>query len=188
MIASLDAINVVNDNRGDSIVVTTMTPARYWKGVTSRPDLDLPVYGSMGKASSLGLGLALARPDKKVLVLDGDGSILMNLGTLVTIAGQAPPNFLHIVFEDGVYFTTGGQPLPGSGEFDLVSIARGAGIVDSVGFDNLEDFSAELPSLIKAANPTFMCLKVYHYDGAPGPDVQSTGNAVRVLRETLEQR
>jgi sulfopyruvate decarboxylase subunit beta len=185
MIAAIDAINAINDVRGDAVVVTTMTPARYWKHVTTRPELDLPVYGGMGKASSLALGLAIARPDKKVIVLDGDGSLLMNLGSLVTIGNQIPPNLLHVVFEDGVYFTTGGQPLPGADIVDFVAIARAAGIMNSVGFNDLEDFSAELPGLIERSASTFVSLKIYHYDDAPGLDVQSTSDAVKGLRQIL---
>ena len=185
MIAAIDAINAINDVRGDAVVVTTMTPARYWKHVTTRPELDLPVYGGMGKASSLALGLAISRPDKKIIVLDGDGSLLMNLGSLVTIGNQVPPNLLHIVFEDGVYFTTGGQPLPGSHIVDFVAIAKAAGITNSIGFNDLEDFSSELPILIGNSVSTFVNIKIYHHDDAPGLDAQSTSDAVMRLRKIL---
>ena len=187
MIPAGEAIRTINDNRGDAIVVATMTPTRYWKRVSDRPELDLPVYGGMGKASSVGLGLALARPDKSVMVLDGDGSLLMNLGTLVTIAGQAPANLAHFVFEDGVYFTTGGQPLPGAGTFDLVAIAKGAGISDSFEFDDLEDFATELPGLLDRPGPVFVCLKVFHAEDAPGLDMQSTKDSVKRVKETLRK-
>ena len=96
MIPAFEAIKAINDVRGEAIVVGTMTPNRYWELVTERPELDLPVFGAMGKASSLGLGVALAQPDRTVLVLDGDGALLMNLGTLVTIAGQQPPNLFAL--------------------------------------------------------------------------------------------
>ena len=69
----------------------------------------------MGKASSIGLGIALARPDKKVLVIDGDGSLLMNLGSLVTVANMSPKNLVHFVYQNGTYGVSGGQPIPGSG-------------------------------------------------------------------------
>ena len=67
-----------------------MTPNRYWELISNNPDMDLPIFGAMGKASSVGLGLALAKPEEKIWVLDGDGSILMNLGSLVTISEQKP--------------------------------------------------------------------------------------------------
>ena len=81
----------------------------------------------MGKASSFGLGVALARPDIKVVVLDGDGSLLMNLGALVTIAALAPKNLLHVVLQGSTYDTSGGQPTPGQGILDWATVAKGGG-------------------------------------------------------------
>ena len=101
MLSGLDAAKAINRIRGDAVVVSTMTPNRYWSTVSESPELDIPVFGAMGKASSVALGIAVARPDRRVMVLDGDGAVLMNLGTLVTIAGQAPANLVHFVFEDG---------------------------------------------------------------------------------------
>lgn len=187
MITSLDAVKAINEVRGDAIVVGTMTPNRYWQSVSTRPELDLPIFGAMGKASSVALGLALARPDRKVLVLDGDGCLLMNLGTLVTIAGKAPRNLVHFVFEDGVYFTTGAQPVPGAGKFDLAAMARGAGIKESYQFDNLEDLVSELPAIMGKEGPVFVCLKVTHGDQIPAFYMGNTGAAMRRLAETLRK-
>jgi sulfopyruvate decarboxylase subunit beta len=78
-----------------------MTPEKYWKEVSKKPKIDFPVYGVMGKASSVGLGLSLAKPNHKILVLDGDGGLLMNLGSLVTISNADPKNFIHIVLMMG---------------------------------------------------------------------------------------
>lgn len=113
MISAFDAIRTINSQRDDAVVVYTMSPVRSCEAVSEEPDLDLPIFGGMDKASSVGLGLALAQPSKKVIVLEGDGGLLMNLGTLVTIAGQEPENLVYFVFDDGVYNTTGGQPVPG---------------------------------------------------------------------------
>src|SRR4051812_27999151 len=93
----LDALAALGRRRRDEVVITTMTSSRVWSHVTARPELDLSFGGCMGKASSLGLGLALGQPERRVWVLDGDGSLVMNLGTLVTIAQQAPPNLTHFV-------------------------------------------------------------------------------------------
>ena len=103
----------------------------------------------------------------KVLVLDGDGGLLMNLGSLVTIAGQQPRNLVHFVFEDGVYNTTGGQPVPGAGTFDLAEMARSAGFAESYQFDNLEDLVSELPGIIEQSGPVFVSLKVAHIQPPP---------------------
>ena len=185
MIPAREAARSISSLRGDAVAVTTMTPSRYWEAESDRPELDLPIYGAMSKASSVALGLALARPDKKVLVLDGDGAILMNLGSLVTIAGQQPANLVHFVFEDGVYQTTGGQPVPGAGVFDLAMMARGAGFRESFVFDDLEEFVGELPRIMVMEGPIFVCLKVYHAGEAPPSTGGFTAKAMRRLAKAL---
>jgi len=186
MIPSADAIKAINRERGDAIVVGTMTPNRYWEAVSEKKELDLPIFGGMGKASSVGLGVALAQPDKKVIILDGDGGLLMNLGSLVTIAGMEPKNLVHIAFEDGVYFTTGSQPVPGSGKFNLAEIAHGSGIEESYRFDNLEDFVSELPGLMRKEGPVFINLVVSHGD-TPEFFMGSTAQAMKRLAATLAE-
>src|SRR5262249_58983528 len=84
------------------------------------------MIGSMGLASSIGLGIALARPDLRVVVLDGDGNVLMNLGTLATIAAAAPPNLLHVCFDNSMHASTGGQATI-SDRVALDAMARAAG-------------------------------------------------------------
>ena len=187
MINSMDAAMAISRERGHAVVVGTMTPNRYWEAVTTEPDLDLPIFGAMGKASSVALGLALACPDKKVVVLDGDGAMLMNLGGLVTIAEQAPENLVHFVFEDGVYQTTGSQPVPGAGKFHLAEMARSAGISESFDFSCLEDFATELPDIMRKKGPVFVCLKVDHPEEPPEFHMGSTGQAMKRLSAHLSQ-
>src|SRR5512143_3168054 len=127
MLNPADALRLVEAERNNAVVVTTMMGSRMWKRVSRNPELDLHVGGAMGKASSVGLGLALAQPELKVIILDGDGSILMNLGSLVTIANKAPAKLYHLVLENGMYAMTGGQPVPGVGRFNLAGIAKEAG-------------------------------------------------------------
>ena len=185
MISSQDAATAISRERNDAIVVTTMTPNRYWDNASEDQTLDLPIFGAMGKASSVALGLAIAQPHKKVIVLDGDGSLLMNLGSLVTIADQEPQNLVHFVFEDGVYFTTGAQPIPGAGKFNLAGMAREAGYSASYEFDDLEDLASELPNIMSQTGPIFVCLKVVH-DEAPPFYMGSTSEAMRRLTTTLK--
>ena len=186
MISSLDAARAISEVRGDALVVSTMTPNRYWNSVSKNKDRDLPIFGAMGKASSVGLGLALAQPDKKVLVLDGDGGLLMNLGALVTTAGMAPENLVHFVFEDGVYFTTGSQPIPGAGVFNLAGMAREAGFKATFEFGNLEDLVKQLPEVMSATGPVFVSLKVNHDNEVPDFYMGNTGQAMRELMAHLE--
>ena len=181
-----EAIKIISRERNDAIVVSTMTPTRYWQDVSKSEHLDLPIYGAMGKASSVALGLALAKPNDKVIILDGDGGLLTSLGSVVTIADQSPKNLIHFVFEDGVYFTTGGQPIPGAGKVDFAGIARSSGIVESYSFDDLENFSIELPNIMKKEGPIFVCLKVKHSDYIPLATNKSTKKSSIKLREILD--
>jgi phosphonopyruvate decarboxylase len=160
MIVGTRALEMLSEHRTDQVVVTTMSSARVWPTVTTRPDLDLPLKGCMGKASSLGLGVALARPDVRVVVLDGDGSLLMNLGALVTIASQAPKNLVHVVLEGGTYDTSGGQPTPGQGVLDWAGVAKGAGYTKVASIDTEEELAAQWPELLAAEGPVFVRIGV----------------------------
>ena len=104
-------------------------PSRELFSVRDSPN-QFYMLGSMGLASSIGLGIALACPDRRVVAIDGDGAVLMNLGTLVTIADQAPRNYLLVIIDNGAYGSTGGQPSCTARSADLASMARGAGIED----------------------------------------------------------
>jgi thiamine pyrophosphate-dependent acetolactate synthase large subunit-like protein len=136
---------------------------------TGDRDRNLYSWGSMGQVSSMGLGLAIARPDLTVIVLDGDGSILMNLGSLATIARKAPPNLLHIVWDDGVYETTGRQPTHTSTGTDLAGIARAAGIPKAMMVDDDAGLSAVLDRALAEPGPWFIAAKVVPEKGVARP-------------------
>lgn len=163
MINNTDAVRLIDSKRADSVIVPTMNANNVGFGlptVTTNQSLDLPLSGAMGKAANLGLGLALAQPDRKVFVLDGDGSLLMNLGALVTSANKAPTNFYHFLFNNGVYAVTGGQPIPGSECADWEGMAKAAGYAAVFSFDNLEDFTNGIDEVLSAAGPVFVHLAV----------------------------
>jgi sulfopyruvate decarboxylase subunit beta len=101
---------------------------------------------AMGLASSVGLGIALARPDLRVVVIDGDGSVLMNLGGLTTLARYAPGNLTHVVFDNESLLSVGGFPTATSTGSDLAAIARGAGIENAVGVVTLDAFGTAVRS------------------------------------------
>jgi sulfopyruvate decarboxylase subunit beta len=157
MIQPLDALRAIAQHRGDAIVVPTMTTVEPWHEL-SPSDLNISCIGFMGGASSLGLGLALARPERKVLVLDGDGSLCMQLGTLATIAGTAPANLYHFVFKNGVYQVSGGQPIPAADRIDFALMARGAGYPAVYSFDDLEELRVRLPEVLAARGPVLVQL------------------------------
>src|SRR6058998_501682 len=106
-----DILRLIAEQRGTAVCVPTMTTAPAWRTIAA-DDLSVACVGFMGGASSLGLGIALARPDRRVIVFDGDGSLLMQLGSLATVAGAAPRNFVHLLFKNGVYHTSGAQEIP----------------------------------------------------------------------------
>jgi phosphonopyruvate decarboxylase len=185
MISAIEAVKAINDVRHGQVVVATMTANRYWETVSDNKDLDLPIFGAMGKASSVALGLALSQPQKQIIVLDGDGSLLMNLGSLVTIAGMEPANLVHFVFEDGAYWTTGGQPIPGNGKFNLSAMAQDAGYKNSYEFDDLETLVNELPDVLNEDGPIFVSVKVTHPDYSGEPFIGSTKNAMEKLSKVI---
>jgi thiamine pyrophosphate-dependent acetolactate synthase large subunit-like protein len=150
-----DVLRAIAAQRGDAIVVPTMTTAPAWRTIAPG-DLSVTCVGFMGGASSLGLGLALARPDRRVLVLDGDGSLLMQLGSLATVAGAAPRNLVHFLFKNGVYHTSGAQGIPGGLSVDFVMMAKGAGYRTALAIRELEELRRRLPELLAAEGPIFV--------------------------------
>jgi thiamine pyrophosphate-dependent acetolactate synthase large subunit-like protein len=125
------------------------------------------MWNSMGMASSIGLGLAMARPDEKVIVLDGDGALLMNLNSLTTAASKSPGNLVHIIWDNGQYQITGGQPTHTSGKADLESIARGAGFHKVSTVDTMAAFKEALSQILSEPGPWFLVAKT-DSAGAPG--------------------
>ena len=158
MINRLEAWKILARHIKDQIVVSTYSSASDWIEVLDRP-LNYFSSGAMGLASSHGLGLALARPERKVIVLDGDGSLLMNLGTLVTIGAVAPKNFIHFVGKNRSYEANGGHPIPNR-DVDLPGIARSAGIAKAYELSTIEEFEQRIGSLLAEEGPVFVCLNI----------------------------
>jgi thiamine pyrophosphate-dependent acetolactate synthase large subunit-like protein len=112
----------------DEVVVSNLGQATAdLQRLGDRP-LNCYTFGSMGQCSAIGLGIALARPDVRVVCLDGDGSLLMNLGVLCTIATVAPRNYALVIWDNEVHMTTGGQPTATAYRSSLAGLARGAGV------------------------------------------------------------
>lgn len=118
------------------------------------------MWGAMGSVSSVGLGLALARPDLRVIVLDGDGSLLMNLGSLATISTLRPANLVHIVFDNRMYETTGGQATHTAKGVNLAAIARGAGLSQVREVRDLPSFANAAEAALREAGPWFIVASV----------------------------
>jgi len=150
-----EVLRMIAAQRGSAICVPTMTTGPEWRTIAPN-DLSVGCVGFMGGASSLCLGLALARPDRRVLVLDGDGSLLMQLGSLATIAGAAPRNLVHFLFKNGVYHTSGAQEIPGGLTVDFVTMAKGAGYRAAFAIHDIDDFKRRLPEILKMEGPIFV--------------------------------
>ncbi len=123
-----EAIALIRKWLADEPVVASLGHPAYDLFAAGDRDLNFYTWGSMGLTSPIALGLALARPDRTAVALDGDGSLLMNLGTLATIGDCAPPNLVVVVLDNGIYGTTGGQPTPTSRGADLEAAARSMGV------------------------------------------------------------
>jgi thiamine pyrophosphate-dependent acetolactate synthase large subunit-like protein len=181
MMHTADVLKVFAEHRGGAIVVSGRG-GRHWMQISDTA-LDLPLGDpAMGGHSGFGLGLALAQPDKRVVLFDSEGDILMSLGQLPTIAEQAPVNFYHFILDNEVYATTGGQPVPGAKNVDYAGMARAAGYPRVHGFSALEDFSRELPGILAAPGPVLVALKVL-------PEVENTpiGQRVRWRKRTADK-
>jgi sulfopyruvate decarboxylase subunit beta len=150
----------------DDIVVAVYSSAFDW--VRIRPhDLNYFAVGAMGLASSHGLGLALGQPGRKVVVLDGDGSLLMNLGSLVTVADVAPRNFYHFVSENGTYEANGAHPIPARDKVDFGGFARAAGYSSVHQFSELATFERDIAGVLAQPGPVFVDLKLVPGEPAP---------------------
>jgi phosphonopyruvate decarboxylase len=150
-----DVLRAIAAARGDAICIPTMTTAPAWREIAP-DDLSITCQGFMGGASTLGLGLALARPERRVIVFDGDGSLLMQLGSLATIAGARPRNLVHLLFKNGVYHTSGAQDIPGGLTVDFVQMAKGAGYREAFSIKDIGEFRRRLPSMLTADGPLFV--------------------------------
>jgi sulfopyruvate decarboxylase subunit beta len=156
----IDALAAVYDDIADCAVVTIMgAVAVELYSLGHRPNFFYLEH-AMGLASSIGLGIGLAQPDRPVVVIDGDGSLLMNLGSLTTLARYAPTNLTHIVFDNESLLSVGGFPTATSTGSDLAAIARGAGINRSRMVDELDEFTAAVREDLKSGEVSCLVAKV----------------------------
>jgi sulfopyruvate decarboxylase subunit beta len=142
----------------DEVVVSTYSSAVDWLALGERT-LNYFSIGAMGLDSSHALGLALGRPDKRIICLQGDGSFLMNMGCLVTIAAAAPKNLVHFVVQNDTYEANGSHPIPTS-KADFAAMARSAGYAHAHEFSDLANFEQQAAHVLKQDGPVFATLHV----------------------------
>ena len=186
MIDQVELMRIVERHRQDAVVVPAMRANVGWAEVSNDIARDVPASGAMGKTNSFALGVALAKPEEKVIIFDGDGSLLMNLGALVTIANKAPTNLYHFVMDNGVYATTGGQEVPGSESTDYEGLGKSAGYANSYSFDNLEDFATQAEQILSEEGPTLIAVKTVPNIRYPEDRIAGRGGANRRTPEAIQ--
>ena len=151
--------------RGEEAVVAGIGNANFDLAAAGDRPQNFYMLGSMGLAAPVALGVALAQPGRRVVALEGDGSLLMNLGCLATIALAAPRNLTVVVWDNGAYQITGNQRSATAGATDLVAVARGAGIAGSAWAADAEEFERLVGRALREDGPWMIGARV---DAAPG--------------------
>jgi sulfopyruvate decarboxylase subunit beta len=173
-----EALEVLAAHRKDQVVITTMSSVAIWPQFSDSP-LDFAyIPSAMGHGPDLGLGLALAQPERGVVVVNGDGCTLMNLGSLVTLANH-PANVYLLILDNGLYEVTGGQATAGTGHTDFAGLARAAGIGRVYTFDTLDAWRAGASEALAGSGPVVVWLRV---EGRLG---QKTPTAPRPMAEQI---
>jgi sulfopyruvate decarboxylase subunit beta len=156
----LDAMKAIYPELERSVVVTIMgAVAAELQSIGHRPNFFY-LQHAMGLASSMGLGIALSRPELTVIVLDGDGSVLMNLGGLTTLARYRPRNLVHIVFDNESLLSVGGFPTATSTGSDIAAIATGAGIPRTATVRTLDELRSAVDAALAAKELSTIVAKV----------------------------
>jgi thiamine pyrophosphate-dependent acetolactate synthase large subunit-like protein len=182
-----EALEVLAAHRGDRVVLTTMGSVAVWPALSDTP-LDFAyIPSSMGQGVSLGLGLALAT-GRRVVAVTGDGSLLMNLGCLVTVANHPAP-LTVLLIDNGLYEVTGGQDVAGAGRTDFAGLARAAGIGRVYTFTDPDAWRAGAAEAVGGDGPAFVWLKVTGEHGKKTPSApRPMAEQVARLRGALAVR
>ncbi|MEK6592026.1 MAG: thiamine pyrophosphate-dependent enzyme [Pseudomonadota bacterium] len=155
-----DVMTTILRERGDALLVTGLGSSTYDAYATGDHHLNFYLWGAMGGAAMIGLGLALAQPKRRVLVITGDGEMLMGLGSLATIAVEKPKNLAIIVLDNQHYGETGMQQAHTGRGVDLAGIAKAAGFAATGTLYTAQQLKTWLPKIHKAAGPLFASIKV----------------------------
>jgi thiamine pyrophosphate-dependent acetolactate synthase large subunit-like protein len=181
-----EALEVLAGRRGRHLVLTTHGSIDLWVSLSDTA-LDFSyVPAAMGHGPGLGLGLALAQSRHGVVVVTGDGSVLMNLGCLVTLANH-PADLFLIIMDNGVYEVTGGQPTPGAGRTDFAGLARAAGVRRVYSCQTVEQWRAVAAEALSGPGPVVVWLRVAARPGERAPRAaRPMAEQVARLRQLLE--
>jgi len=153
-------VRTILGRRGNLLVVAGLGASAWDVTAAGDEPLNFPLWGAMGGAVSVGLGLAQAQPSRRILVITGDGEMLMGLGSLATVAIQHPPNLAIVVLDNERYGETGMQPTHTSGSVDLAAVAAAAGIPNSRTITDENDLKSALPQILNKDELVFLDIKV----------------------------
>jgi thiamine pyrophosphate-dependent acetolactate synthase large subunit-like protein len=159
-VTRLDATRILVPLAGSEPIVASLGHPAYDLFAAGDRAANFYTWGSMGLASSIGLGLAMAQPDRRVFVVDGDGSLLMNLGSLATIGWERPANLVLIVWDNESYATTGGQDTATRHGADLAAAARAMGIAGAMTTRTPEELEAAVARAVREPGPWVIVAKV----------------------------
>ena len=146
--------------KNDEAIVAGIGNTNFDLWAAGRRPQNFYMLGSMGLAIPIAFGVALAQPKRHVVALEGDGSLLMQLGCLATVAVQKPKNLTMVVWDNGIYQITGGQPTASGAVTDLVSVARGCGIANSAWAADDDDFDRLVAAALKDGGPTLIAARI----------------------------
>lgn len=185
MLNKYTCLKKLSERRRDEVVVPTMGVAIPWLNLSDGPFDFASADSAMGHAADFALGLAMAQPGRRIITLNGDGSMLMCLGTLVTVAQCPLENYALIIVDNGTYEVTGNQPVPGRGVFNFEAMARGAGIESVHTVSDPDDFDEKLPLVFSAKGPLVFIWEVEEAHEAPPLTLPPLSRRVARLRAAL---
>lgn len=172
--------------RTDEVVVTTMGVVRPWSRFSDSPLDFASADSAMGHVADLALGIALAQPRRRVICLNGDGSLLMTLGSLATVVEAEARNLILFTVENRTFEITGNQAIAGAGRVDFAGLARAAGFDRAYAFDDPDRYARSLPGILREPGPVFVAVRVE--PGSEGPLSRSRkGEAVAYLQPSLAE-
>jgi phosphonopyruvate decarboxylase len=186
-----EALEAIKDLITDEFVVLTAGAVTLEWPAIHPSDGNLQVK-TLGLCSSIGLGLAIGQPDRKVVVLDADGALWMNLSTLGTIGWKQPRNLIHVCMDNRMYESSGGTPTASSACLDFAAMARAAGIASSVETSTPEDFAAAVARALQTDGPHFICCRIetgwLNVPMFPYDEVENKYRFIRFVEQTTGKR
>lgn len=185
MLTKDEALRPLAAARTNEVVIATMASVRVWGRLSATP-LDIAwVDSAMGHAADFALGIAMACPGRRVICLNGDGSMLMSLGTLATIAQSGASNLSIVVMQNGRYEITGNQPVPGGMAVDYRMVARGCGFVEVYTCATAAEYADVVPKILGGMGPVLASLQVE--PGTDGPMRRAPTEEISFLREPISE-